>query len=182
MKHLTNTFYAFALVFTLAACDQLGGGGTNVAYVNGDKIFRDSKVGKSLTKQINSYREKVTKKLEPEGKRLERERDRLQKQQSTLSKGAFETKARSFQEKAARFQQKNRQESERLQSGLREANAQINDVLTQIYEEVRKNQGIDVLLSGQVVLNGTAGVDVTDIVVEILNERMANVELEIPEK
>ena len=181
MKNI-KTIAVFALTLALVACQPGGDGGSNIAYVDVQKILRDSKSGKDLTRQAKSYGEKVEKRVRPEQKRLAREQKRLETQRTTLSAAALQTKESSFRQKVARFQQKIQEENKKLQAGMQESLSEIDDVLEQIYTEVKDKNDIDILINGASILEGSSRADVTQQVMEILDERLPKVKLEVPKE
>lgn len=166
--------------FILAACGPVGG--TKIAYIDVQKVLRDSKSGKGLTSQIKTYGEKARKKVTPEQKRLEREQKRLESQRSTLSAAALQSKENDFRRKVENFQQRIKEENERLQAGAQDSLAEIESVLAQIYKEVSDKNGIDILLNNGAVLEGSDKADLTSAVVDILDERLPKVKLEVPKE
>lgn len=177
----TKIFYAAMLAFVLVGCDfEASGGSASAAYVNIEQVFRTSSVGKSLEKQIKKEQARLAKKMNPQRKKLERDQKKLARQRSTLSAAVLQTREREWNERVSRFQQEYKENNESLQAGLQEAQSEINVVLEQIYEEVRKDKGVSVLLNGQAILSGSSSVDVTDDIVELLDERLPKVVLEVP--
>lgn len=180
MKLSLNIFMGLALAFVLAACEPASG--TKIAFVDVQKVFLNSKAGKSLNKQGKTATDKIQRKRTPEQKRLERERKRLEGQRTTLSAASLQAKENAWRQKVIGFRQRAEEENKRLQAGYQESRAQIGDVLEQIYEEVRNKSEVDILLIGSSVLNGSAKTDLSDDVISILDERLSEVKLEIPKE
>ena len=180
MEKLSRIVCALLLGCALQACEPAQG--TRIAYVDVQKVVRDSKAGKDLTKQIKAYSDKAAKKVRPEQTRLEREQQRIAQQRNTLSAAALADKERGFREKVVRFQQRVKNENERLQAGAQESLVEIEEVLEQIYKEVVGKNKIDLLVNAGMVLDADERVDLTDQVIEILDERLPKVNLTVPKE
>ena len=167
------------LAFGLAACD-LGGAGQKAAYVDVEKVFRDSKAGKDLNRHVKAYNEKRIKKVRPEQQRLEKEQKKLVELQSSLSSAAQRTRESAFRQKVIRFQEKIDKENKNLQKGINETSSEIEAVLAAIYKELLDKHGIDMIFSRTAILNGDDKHDLTVEVIEILNQRLATVKLTVP--
>ena len=167
------------LAFGLAACD-LGGAGQKAAYVDVEKVIRDSKAGKDLNRQIKAHNDKIIKKARPEQERLQKEQRDLVNRQNSLSPAALRSGETAFRQKAIKFQEKMRKENENLQKGGQEVLSEIEAVLAAIYKELLDKHGIDMIFSRTAILNGDDKHDLTVEVIEILNQRLASVKLTVP--
>ena len=167
------------LAFGLAACD-LAGAGQKAAYVDVEKVIRDSKAGKDFNRQVKAHNDKSIKKARPEQQRLEKEQRELVEKQNVLSSAALRTREAAFRQKAIRFQEKRQKANENLQKGAREVLSEIEAVLAAIYKELLDKHGIDMIFSRTAILNGDDKHDLTVEVIEILNQRLASVKLTVP--
>ncbi len=163
-----------------AACDQMGGGKS--AYVDVQKVIRDSKAGRDLNRQIKTYSDNVAKKVRPEQERLEREQKELTRQQNVLSPAAFRQKENSFREKVVKFQQKMQGENQKLQRGGQETLSEVETVLAAIYKELLEKHNLELILNRSVILNASEDLDLTPEVIELLDVRLSSVKLTVPQE
>ena len=151
-----------------------------LAYVDVEKVIRDSKAGKDLNRQIKAHNDKIIKKARPEQERLQKEQRDLVNRQNSLSPAALRSGETAFRQKAIKFQEKMRKENENLQKGGQEVLSEIEAVLAAIYKELLDKHGIDMIFSRTAILNGDDKHDLTVEVIEILNQRLASVKLTVP--
>ncbi len=160
-----------------AACEPQG---KKIAYVNAQKVIDVSKAGKDLTRKVKDHTDKINKKTRPELERLQREEKDLVQQQSVLSSEAFRKKEQSFRRKFEKFQRKLKNEERNLQKGGGESLTTIYTVISQICKELLEKHNFDIILRQNAVLNGNEDFDLTSEVIELLDERLKEVDLVVP--
>ena len=147
----------------------------NVAVVNIQKIMRESKAANAVRDQVQQKQKTYQAELDQKEKELQQEDQELAKQRNVLSQEAFQKKYTAFRERAVTAQKEVRVKRSKLDKGLAKALSEIQEKVTSIVEQVAKEKGFDIALSGTTVLYTSLNQDITDEVLSRLDSQMPNI-------
>ena len=175
---------ALALAF---ACVAGGGGvsaeehGTRVAIIEMARIIDQSSAVHSIRAQGEAKRQEFQVFNRQEAERLGAVRDELERQQTLLAPAALEERQRQFN---AELQEADRQAKARvdgLQRAIQMGELRFREALDTVVAEVAEGRGFDLVLPVQEALFAAAEFDLTDLVIERLNEAYPEIELSFDE-
>jgi len=193
MKTIVNTrFFLSALPAVMAIFTLLTPGTTAhaqveqlpvpvIGVVDSDRLLQESLSAKGVRlerdKYINQYQSEV-KDAEAE---LRVEDQELSQQRSVLAPEVFAQRAQAFQQKLSEYQVEVKDKQERLDFAYQQAMQEIGNTMVVVASEVAKKRGINVVMTRNQVLIFDPSMDITNAVLEGLNQRLATVAFQNPE-
>lgn len=171
----TTLMMAYAACLIVAFIPLASASASNVAIVNIQLIMQKSKAANTVRDQVNQKKEAFQNELNQREKQLREEDQALAKQRNVLSQEAFQKQYTAFREKAANAQKEVRVKRAKLNEGLARALSDIQTKVTSIVEEIAREKGFDVAISGAQVLYAAQSQDITTEVLDRLNREMPNV-------
>ena len=184
MPRLKHLGAAFALAFV---CVAGGGGvsaeehGTRVAIIEMARIINESSAIHSIRAQGEAKRQDFQVFNQQEAERLSAVRDELERQMTLLAPAALEERQREFN---AELQAADRQAKARidgLQRAIQMGELRFREALDVVVLEVAEGHGFDLVLPVQEALFAAPEFDLTDLVIERLNEAYPEIELSFDE-
>ena len=180
---------ALWLALVLALCCVVGGSsgvwaqerGTRVAIVEMTRILAESSAIQSIKIQGEAQRRALDEDMQREMERIRGIRDELSRQQTVLVPAALEERQNAFNAELAAADQEAKARSDMLQRAMEEGEIRFRDAFNTVVAEVAKRQGIDIVLPVNASLFAVAKFDLTDLVVERLNEAVPEVVLTFDE-
>ena len=181
--------HSLVLVLVLALSCVVGGStgawaeerGTRVAIVEMTRILAESSAIRSLKTQDETQRRVLDEDMQRALERLRGIRDELTQQQAVLAPAALEERQNAFNAEVAVVDQKAKARSDMLQRALEQGETRFRDAFNVVVAEVAKRQGIDIVLPVNASLFAVAEFDLTDRVVERLNEAFPEIVLTFDE-
>lgn len=168
----------------IAASAVLAGGLTaasaaqEVLVMNEDRILRESQVGQYIAGQIETISNEVQAELEAASAPLEAESERLNAETSALSQEALQQRPdliqqlQQLQQQAQQFEQLRRLRGQELVATERQAMQPVLETLQTVLQEVVDERNAAVLLDRSQVVYARSSIDVSDSVIERLNQRI----------
>ncbi|MCB2082280.1 MAG: OmpH family outer membrane protein [Rickettsiales bacterium] len=154
---------------------------SQIAIVNIKQILNDSKASKHIASEVEKKRKEYQKKVEKEETALRKEEEELSKQRTALSNEAFEKKAVEFKKKVTEFQHRVQSRRAKLENGYTKALGEIQKTVFEITEELAKEKGFLVALPKSQVLFAVDALEISDKVLEELDDRLPKVDVDIEE-
>lgn len=152
-----------------------------IGVLNTEIIERDSLAAKGVRlerdKFVTRYQTEV-RDLEVE---LRDEEQRLTQQRNVLAPEVFQQQVEAFQAKLATAQQDSRVKQQNLNVVFQQAMVQIRQEMLRISSQVAQELGINMVMPQNLILLSDPSMDITRPVLDILNERLASVEMQNPE-
>lgn len=171
-----------ASAIAVPAFSQAGAGGASVAVISSDRLLIQSEVGKDLAKKIGDIQRQMQAEVAPDGQRL-------QTQQRAFEQALQQRQQQGVTAQQLRADPALRQQAEALEATDRQLNAKINElaadlsytrevsfndflqIVDPILDEVMTQKGITLVLQSNAVAKGRAQVDLTQDVMQVLNQR-----------
>lgn len=138
-------------------------------------IMQFSKVGQDIARQMQNLAAQAKKDLTAQGQALQNEGRTLQQQVAILSPDLKAKRMAGFEAKQRSLQSAAQKKDEQLKAGFFQARQAMEQALGPIVQEVVKQRGANIVVDKQAVVFATAnGFDITQDVINLLNEKMPN--------
>lgn len=156
-------------------------GGARIGTVNMIKVQTESEAIKSLNAQRDSYIKKLEKLVEGKKKEFAKKEKSLKAQQATLSQEAFQKKVMEFQKSMMDADSKTKAKLQAVKESYTKALTEIQkDYLDGIMSKIAQEDGFDLLTSGTDTITINTDLDITDKVVDALNDEVGEVKMDKP--
>jgi Skp family chaperone for outer membrane proteins len=113
---------------------------------------------------------------------LQQESETLQRQAASLSAEALSQKKRDFERKVGEFDRSVQAKREALQRSRAEASEKIETVVRDIIAEMAKEKNVDLVFSSTQLVMFSPAFDVTDAVLQKLDERLPSLTVSVVEQ
>lgn len=143
------------------------------------RVIAMSKVGQSIQQQVEALKRQAQQELNAEAEALKRERQALDAQTAILAPAVKAQRIAAWQGRAQAFQRKVQQRGGLIQGGMLRANQQVEEALGPILQGIMQERQATVLLDRGTVLIAPNAIDVTQIVIQRLDLKMASVHVEL---
>ncbi len=150
-----------------------------VAVVDIQKIVEESKAAKKISEKVKDKREQYQKEVTDEEESLRKQDKDLLKQKEVLSDKAFEQKAKDFRNRVVEAQKMVQARRSLLEKAYAESMEKIRDKTVAIIESIAKKRGFVAALPKSQVLFAVEGSDISDEVLEKLNDELPSVKVSI---
>lgn len=148
--------------------------------VNTDRILQDSLAAKGVRLEREKYAQTYQTQIKDEEAKLRAEDQELSSQRSVMAPEVFQQRAQTFQQKLADFQNQVRDKQERLDFSFQQAMQEIGNTIISVSQEIAKQQGITAVAAHNQLLFFDPGMDITQPVLERLNQRLGAVKFQDP--
>lgn len=138
-----------------------------------------SKVGKSITAQVEELKKTAQTQLAAEAESLKREKAELDAQTAILNASVKAKKENAWKARAQAFEKRVQERGGLIQGGMLKANSQVEDALGPILQGVMQERKATILLDRASVLLAPNAIDVTGVVVQRLDLKMPTVKVEL---
>jgi Skp family chaperone for outer membrane proteins len=147
----------------------------SMAVVNIQRIMKESKAAESARQQLKAKQEEFQSELSSKEGELQKEDQELAKQRSLLAPEAFEEQVRQFQQKALGMQKDAKEKRLQLNKAFDQALSELQKNVLAIVEDLAKEKGYDLVVPTTQVLYYDPALDVTDVVLARLNQRISKI-------
>lgn len=148
--------------------------------VNTDRILQDSLAAKGVRLEREKYAQTYQTEIKAQEAKLRAEDQELSTQRSVMAPEVFQQRAQAFQQKLAEFQNQVRDKQERLEFSSQQAMQEIGNTIISVSQEIAKQQGITAVAAHNQLLFFDPSMDITQPVLERLNQRLASVKFQDP--
>ena len=153
----------------------------NIAVFNEERVLRESAVGQHIATRMQAIGQEIQAEMQAMNAPIQQETDRLNAEVSSMTPQAVQERPDLMQRIQTLSQQTQQLEVERrvrqqeVAATQRQAMAPVYQILQPILEEVVEQRGIDILVDRSNLVFASERVDITDSVIEILNQRLPSV-------
>ena len=155
--------------------------GTRVAIIEMSRILSESSAIHSIRSQGEAQRRTYAEEAQREAERLRRARDELQQQSALLTPAVLEERQRAFNAEVAAADQRATAHGQNLQRAVAQGEIRFREALGTVVAEIANRQDIDLVLPVQASLFAVAEFNLTDQVIERLNESFPEIALTFDE-
>lgn len=153
----------------------------NVGVVDISAILRNSSAAQALQRRLQAEQERYQAQADQQQKALQAEEEAIERQRGSMSAEAYAQKRRELQEQVNRTTVEFRNRRRLIDEAFNNASAEINRTLMQVIEELAQERGIELVIRREAVLYQRQGKDLTREAGEALNQRLPEVQVDIPD-
>lgn len=151
-----------------------------VAFINMQRVMRDSLAMQDITKQVEAYRASIAKDVQAEQEKLRQAKVDLEKQASLLDPKVFEDKRAAFRKDVSGFERKTNDRMRALKETSDSSVAIVQKELNQVIAQFVSTNRIGLVVNQNAVVFVIQDLDGTDIVLKLLNEKLPKVKVPQP--
>ena len=186
MKFLVSLTVAVGLLFGTALLPSpaaaQGHAGAKIAVLDSIVVRVRSKAGKSISKQLSSFRKALQKDAEAQQNKLRAARNELRLQRSLLSPEAMQARERKFQDDFKAAQRRFQVQKKALDKSRIDATQAFDKHLTEILKALQKERNYDVILDKRPsVIFVSPAVNITKDVLARIDKRVQHISVKKPE-
>ena len=149
----------------------------NIYYIDMNFIMNNSLAGKSIVKQLDIKKKSNFDSFKKEETNLKNEETKLLSQKNILDKNEFNEKVILFKEKVSMYRKKRNKLLNDVANQKNNAQQALTKNLTPILANYAKDNSISFILSKQDIIIGKTELDLTNVIIEILNKEIKTVKI-----
>jgi Skp family chaperone for outer membrane proteins len=150
-----------------------------ILVINRSIILANSKVGQDIVRQVRGFTAAAETEFKGQNDALRKQQAALQQQLAILAPDVKKKKMADFQGQAIAFQQKVQARQGQIQYGVYRARQQVEQALGPILEQIMKERGANLLFDRQAIVLGTVDVDVTQLAITRLDQKLPTVKVQL---
>jgi Skp family chaperone for outer membrane proteins len=139
--------------------------------------MNNSMAGKSIINQLDKKNKSYSDSFKKEETDLKNEETKLLSQKNILDKNEFQEKVSLFSEKVSTYNKKRNKTLNDVVKQKNKAQQALTKKLTPILASYAKDNSISFILSKQDIVIGKTELDLTSVIIEILNKEIKTVEI-----
>jgi Skp family chaperone for outer membrane proteins len=147
------------------------------AIVDYQRILRDAKAAQSIRDQIEARRKAYLDQLSKEEQRLHLEDERLAKQRAVLAPDVFAQQRDAFEEQVQAAQRLAQEKRRELEAASQAALNSVRQVVVEIVDKMADERGFNLVLPSSGVLLFSPKIDLTDEVLQRLDQTLPTVKV-----
>ena len=151
-----------------------------IAVVDVQFILQKSTAAASVRTQVDKIRTEYQEQVSAQDQELRKQEQELKRQQSLLEPKAFNAKRHEFQRRVADVQREVQQRLRKLDRMRAQGLKGIERALRPIIIDLSKERGFNVVLASTQLVFAAKTLDITQIVLERLNQTLPTVDLNLP--
>jgi len=151
-----------------------------IAYLDSQKILRQSVAAESIRKQIDAYRTAYGADIAASEKKLRENREELKRQRPLLSAEVFAGKLRKFEDSVARVQRVVQERTRMLDRSFNTSMRVVDGAIRKIVSELTNEWGFNIVVERRQILFARRDLDITKAVLEKLNVALPDVKVPPP--
>lgn len=174
-------FTAVALLTALPASAQKLPAAV-IAVLDFQLVMRESAAAKDISRQIKAYRQRYQSEIKQQEDILRNEERKLKQQRTILTPQSFEKKRQEFEQKVIAVQRKVQDRSRQLDRALNLALSKVQKAMLPIITELTQKEGFNLVVDKSQVLFAKKNLEITKIVLAVLNKTLPTVKVTEPAK
>jgi len=149
-----------------------------IAYIDIDFLLNQSIAGKSITKKLETQYSKDIEKFKITEKKLMDEEKKLISQKNVLSQDDFKKKINELKNKVKLFKERKSNSLKLLNEIKNKSTSILIKAINPIIENYAKENSIDIILPKSTILIAKSELEITDQILELLNEKIKEITIE----
>lgn len=170
----------FSLMMLMASCNQV-----KIAYVDVEEILKEYDGAKKAEEDMKAKSQAISQQLDQLAQPLQEKIQEYQKNKDNLSAAARQKKESELMQQQQMFQQQQQMAQQQVQAEGQRVFDEMNSDIESFLEEYGKSNGYTYILGSSMqtksVLYGEASLNITDVVIDALNESYAEEAPEVSE-
>lgn len=152
----------------------------NIAVVDVDFVLQNSDAAKNLGAQIEKIRANYQQEVKDKQDEVDKLSQSIAQEGPGLSEDAYQQRMRELRQKIANHQSDMQERESELDGAFRGASQKIAAAIEQVVDEITKEQNFVLVLPRSVIVGTPAVPDITQEVLERLNQRIPSVAVDLP--
>ena len=149
----------------------------DIYFINLKKVLNDSKAGSGAQQKLLKEYETQDKKFKDESNALKKQETELINQKKTLSGEDYKKKVSALRKKNVDFQNRRRTASSNFVKKKNNARADLLKALNPILKKYMDENNIMMIFNEKNVILANSKVDLTNIIIELLNKELKSIKL-----
>lgn len=151
----------------------------NIAVVDVDFVLQNSDAAKNLGAQIEKIRANYQQEVKDKQDEVDKLSQSIAQEGPGLSEDAYQQRMRELRQKIANHQSDMQERESELDGAFRGASQKIRAAIEQVVDEITKEQNFVLVLPRSVIVGTPAVPDITQEVLERLNQRISSVAVDL---
>lgn len=170
LKILIVFFLFFNLFFLNSYAD-------NSYFIDFSKVLNQSTAGAKAQKELQNKFQKESEKFQKEEEELKKQEADIISQKKVISNEDYQKKVQDLRNKVSSLQKKKLESLNSIATSRSEAKKKLLNVVNPIIKKYMEENNIRLVLDKQNVILGDATLEITDIIIEILNKELQSLKL-----
>lgn len=172
MRQSTSIYMVvLILVLNIAVCSQAAE--VKIGVIDFQEVVGKSQPGQQIEADLKKEGERMEAELTKDKEALTTLKEKLEREAMVMSREAREEKEIEFRVKARNLQEKEKRYRAEFMGKQRQEVDKLRTVVLEIAQDLGKKEGFTLVLSKVGVLYHNSAIDLTDKVVQMLNQRLA---------
>ena len=174
MKYFVNFV---VLIFVVFLCNSSAKSNEKFAYIDIDKIMRQSKAGKSINKQLESLLSQTTKKYKEIESKLKEDELKITSQKNILDENEYKNKIIELKKKANEYRNERNKDINSFNKKKVEATNKLLNTINPILIEYSNKNSISMIFQKKNIIIGKSELDVTDDILKIVDSKIKKIKI-----
>jgi len=171
-KFLKYVILIFAIFYSSALKSD-----SSIYYIDVNFLINNSLAGKSIIKQLEVINKSTNQQFKKKEEDLKKQEIKITSQKNILSKEEYAKKVKFFSKQVSEYNLFRNNEINGISKIKNQAQKTLLDSLTQILAQYSKDKSISYIISKQNIIIGKKDLDLTNIILKILNSKIKNIKL-----
>ena len=147
-----------------------------ISYIDIDYILNNSIVGKSITKHIQTIKEKKNNELKDIEKQLSDKENDLIKQKNIIEKDEFEKKIKNLKSEISEYRKKKLSSNKEINEKKLEYTKKVLKVLDPIISKYVEDNSINIVFPKKNIIIAKKNLDITNSIMNLLNKQLVKID------
>ena len=174
MKYFVNFV---VLIFAIILCNSSANSNEKFAYIDIDKIMRQSKAGKSISKQLENLLSQTTKKYKKIQDNLKEDELKIKSQKNILDENEYKKKIIELKNKANEYRNERNNDINSFNKTKVEATNKLLNTINPILVEYSNKNSISMIFQKKNIIIGKSDLDITDEILKIVDSKISKIKI-----
>ena len=174
MKYFVNFV---VLIFVVFLCNSSAKSNEKFAYIDIDKIMRQSKAGKSINKQLESLLSQTTKKYKEIENNLKEDELKITSQKNILDENEYKKKIIELKKKANEYRNERNKDINSFNKKKIDATNKLLNTINPILVEYSDKNSISMIFQKKNIIIGKSNLDITNEILKIVDSKINKIKI-----
>ena len=174
MKYFVNLV---VLIFIVILCNSNGKAAEKIAYIDIEKIMRESKVGKSMNQDLKKIHLKNLENFKKFQKKIKEDELKIVSQKNILDKNEFNKKINELRSEAKEYRNQRNKDIENLNIKRLEATNKLLNAINPLIVEYSNKNSISIIFQKKNVVVGKSELDITNDILKIVDTKIKKIKI-----
>ena len=174
MKYFVNFV---VLIFVVTLCYSSANSNEKFAYIDIEKIMRQSKAGKSINKQLENLLSETTKKYKQIENNLKEDELKIKSQKNILDENEYKKKIIELKNKANKFRNERNKDINSFNKKKIDATNKLLNTINPILVEYSDKNSISMIFQKKNIIIGKSNLDITNEILKIVDSKINKIKI-----